>query len=309
MDKKLRSAQIDLRLAEIEEAYEVVKSIVEGQGASIARENLRNVKGIGASSQGLEGVDWDSWVGRVNTAEVSMVGHSFGAATTIETLRRSDRFQWISQGIIYDIWGIALVPPESEPDRRIKVPLLGINSEAFMYWSDNFRAAVRVCDETKQHGSLAWLLTVRGTIHISQSDFCILYPRIASLFLKQTIDPRRAIDVNITASLEFLARVVQQPTAPFHRCLEPEKLLELPCVEELPTEHKPDKKWEAVRLKVPHETRSRIVPKVRRKLKRYGGTVGEEKEIWMHMAPSADEIRINKRGRGWLGETELEIQK
>jgi platelet-activating factor acetylhydrolase len=166
-----------------------------------------------------------------------------------------------------------------------------------MYWDDNFRAAVGVCDEVKQQGSLAWLLTVRGTVHISQSDFCILYPKTASLILKQTINARRAIDINISASLEFLAQVMPRPTAPFHRCLESEKLFESPCIERLPTEHKPAEKWTAVRLKLPHETRDRFVPSVRHKLKKYGGVVGEEKEIWMHMAPSAEELKSRYLGR------------
>ena len=298
IDKELRSAQIDMRLAEVEEAYEIIKAIVAGQGAAVQEQNLRNAQGIGSSSRGLEGVDWDCWVGRVNTMQVTMVGHSFGAAATVEILRHAERFRWVGQGIIYDVWGMSLNPSGSDPRHRIRVPLLGINSEAFMYWSDNYRAAVRVCDEAKMHGSLAWLLTVRGTVHVSQSDFCILYPHLASLFLKQTIDPQRTIDVNISTSLEFLARVMPRPVAPFQRCLTPEHLLDLPCAEELPTEHKPDEKWTAVRLKVRHRIRSCVLPKVRRKLKKYGGTVGEEKEIWMHLAPSAEELQRNLLGRG-----------
>ena len=297
VDRELRSAQLDMRLAEVEEAYEVVKSIVAGHGASVAEQNLRNACGIGSSSRGLDGVDWDSWTGRANLTSVSMIGHSFGAATTVEILRHCDRFQWIGQGIIYDIWGIALDPRDTKPGHCINKPLLGINSEAFMYWNDNFRAAVRVCDEAKAQGSLAWLLTVRGTVHISQSDFCILYPHIASLFLKQTIHPHRAIDINVSASLEFLTQVMPQPIAPFHRSLQSEKLLELPCIRQMPTEHKPDEKWTAMRLKVPHEMRSRAVPRLRRKLKKYGGTDGEEKEIWMHIAPSAQELDKKLRNR------------
>ncbi len=70
------------------------------------------------------------------------------------------------------------------------------------------RVATAICDETKYHGHLALLITVRGTIHLSQSDFCILYPHLATMLLKQTIDRRRAIDLNIAASLEFLAKVM-----------------------------------------------------------------------------------------------------
>ena len=306
VDRELRAAQIDMRLAEVEEAYEVVKEIIDGKGAAVAEQNLRKANGIGTSSRGLEGVEWEAWTGRVYKTQVTMAGHSFGAATSTEILRHAERFQWVGQGIMYDIWGMSVKPPESEPRHRIKVPLLGINSEAFMHWNDNFRAATAVCDETKMNGALAWLLTVRGTVHISQSDFCILYPHIASMYLKQTMDPRRAIDVNITASLEFLAEVMPHPISPFHRCLGDEKLLELPCIENLPTVHKPDEQWTAVRLKLPHETRGRIFPKARRTLKKYGNSTGEEKEIWMHMAPTTEELLHKKRGRGCQSNDSIE---
>ena len=296
VDKELRSAQIEMRLAEIDEVYGVVKAIAAGEGSTIAMRNLRNADGSGASSRGLDGVEWGSWKGRLHTTQVTVVGHSFGAAPTVEVLRHADRFQWVGQGIIYDIWGMALSPPESEQRHRITAPLLGINSEAFMYRSDNFSAATGVCNEATMHGSLAWLLTVRGTVDISQSDFAILYPNIASMALKETINPRRAIDVTINASLEFLQHVMPTPIAPFHRCFENERLLELPCVDKLPTEHRPDEKWRALRSKLPEEARTRISPKRSRRLKRSGGLEGR-KEVWMHMAPGPDDVR-RKVGRG-----------
>lgn len=278
-----------MRLAEIHEVYDIVKAINSGDGYAVSQQKLRNADGIGGSSLGLVGVNWDCWTGRVRTSQVTMIGHSFGAAATIEVLRHADRFPWIGQGISYDIWGLALKPPEPDPTNHISLPLLGINSEAFMYWEDNLQAAVAICDEARMHGSLAWLLTVRGTMHISQSDFCILYPLTASLLLKQTINPRRAIDININASLEFLAKVMPRPIAPFHRCSDNERLLELPCLKVLPTVHKPSKKWTAIRLKVPHGARTRIMPIVKRNLK-MGGDVDGEKEVWMHIAPSAGKL-------------------
>lgn len=297
VDHDLRTAQIDLRLAEVEEAYEVMRTIADGMGLSVAEKNLRNANGIGAPSRGLEGMDWTAWRGRVDTNQVTMVGHSFGAATTIELLRHEERFQWASQGIMYDIWGMALAPPEPESRHHIKVPLLGINSEAFMYWADNFNAARTVCQEARDHGALTWLMTVRGTVHISQSDFPILYPHIASGILSQTMDPRRAIDVNISASLEYLARVMPHPIFPFHGYIGNDNFLQVPAIDHLPDEHKPDEKWLAVRLKVPHEIKRRAVPKLRRRVKQYGGIAGEDKEIWMHISPTEEDLRIKRRGR------------
>jgi len=73
-------------------------------GDQVARANMRlKSVGIGGSSRGLKGVDWESWRGRVYLQQVTMLGHSFGAATTVEDLRNQECFQSIGQGIIYDI--------------------------------------------------------------------------------------------------------------------------------------------------------------------------------------------------------------
>jgi platelet-activating factor acetylhydrolase len=44
---KLRKAQIELRLAEIEEAYKVVCKICEGRGEEVAQKNLRREGYVG----------------------------------------------------------------------------------------------------------------------------------------------------------------------------------------------------------------------------------------------------------------------
>ena len=103
IDTELRAAQIDMRLAEIQEAFDIVKAINSGNGSVLSQQNLRNADGIGGSSRGLVGVNWECWTGRVRTSQVTMVGHSFGAATTVEVLRHTDRFAWVGLGVSYDI--------------------------------------------------------------------------------------------------------------------------------------------------------------------------------------------------------------
>jgi platelet-activating factor acetylhydrolase len=104
IDYHFRKSQLRMRLAEISEAYRVVRKICRGKGRSIAQKNLRVKGAIGASSRGLDGVDWNEWRDRLYLDNVTIVGHSFGAATTIEVLRSSQGFEYIGQGIIYDIW-------------------------------------------------------------------------------------------------------------------------------------------------------------------------------------------------------------
>ncbi|EHK96288.1 putative Platelet-activating factor acetylhydrolase [Glarea lozoyensis 74030] len=203
-----------------------------------------------------------------------MIGHSFGAATTIEVLRHQDRFKYVGQGIIYDIWGAAIQPPEEEPGHRIHTPLLGINSEAFMYWNDNF-----------------------------------------DLFLKMTVNPRRAIDLNINASLEFLRHVMPDRISAMNRGRN-EHLLDVRTLDKLPAEHKPDERWMAMRLRIPHEARIRLTPRwIRRAVRKkrleskadgkpisslpkdplgrvLDGLESLEMgdEVWMHVAPTKEEL-------------------
>ena len=139
-----------MHFAEREEAYGVVKAVAASKGSAVAERDLLKAEGIGASSRGLDDMGLDSEKWRLNTTQVTMVGHSFGAATIIEILRHADRFQLVGQGIMHDIWCIALNPPESGPKHHINAPLLGINPEAFIYWSDNFSATTRVCDEARR---------------------------------------------------------------------------------------------------------------------------------------------------------------
>lgn len=309
VDGRLRSAQIEMRLAELEEAYHVMHMIDNGEGSKIDNVNLRHTGNIGSSTRGLDGIDWDSWAGRCHLDQVTMLGHSFGAATTVEALRHVDRFKFLGQGIIYDIWGAALNPPEDEPKHRIRTPLLGINSEAFMYWPHNFDVVMSLCKEAKEQGALCWLMTVRGSVHISQSDFSLLYPRLASLFLKMTVNPQRAIDLNINATLEFLKLVMPGRISAMNRGTN-EGLLEVSTLDKLPEEHKPIEKWIARRLRIPHELSLRLMPKRARPYVQYRDKELREKlprdpkgnlliglesirpgeEVWMHVAPTREEL-------------------
>ncbi|ESZ97347.1 hypothetical protein SBOR_2277 [Sclerotinia borealis F-4128] len=328
VDGILRSAQIQLRLAEIEEAYYVMTQIHHGNGSLVAQANLRESSPgrMGGSSRGLKGIDWESWKNRFHLQQVTMLGHSFGATTAVEALRyQTKRFPYISQGILYDPWGGAIQPADCESEYQIHSPLLCINSEAFMYWPSNFSRIMSLCREAKSQGTLCWMLTVRGSVHISQSDFSLLYPKVSSFLLKMTVNPRRALDLNINASLEFLKMVMPKRISAMNRGTN-EKLLEVKELDQLPVVHQPQEKYIAQKLRIPHEMRVRLTPQWARKYtigktnkcqeegcndKNERGKqkmknvardplghvlfgledleVGEE--IWMHVAPTADELK------------------
>jgi len=295
VDHELRNAQISLRLAELDEAYRVMCEICLGNGQLIEEKNLRKPPYKGSSSRGLRGVDWQGWKGGFHLDQVTMLGHSFGAATTVEVLRHSDRFKFISQGIIYDIWGAAINPPEDDPSHRIHTPLLGINSEAFMYWPSNFKAVTSLMEEAQAQNAPTWLLTVRGTVHISQSDYSILYRHLCAVLMKMTANPKRALDINIGATLEYLTKVSPICRAMAARSMPSEHFLDTACLETIPNDHRPTDNMLAFRLRIPHEFRNRVLPTITRKFKRKKqprapGTEGNDDEIWMHIKSETDVV-------------------
>lgn len=352
VDRELRDAQMALRLAEIEEAHHVLQLVAAGRGDEVAAANLRRKGYVGASSRGLDGVDWDAWRGAFCTENATMAGHSFGAATTVEVLRSEKRFEWCGQGVIYDIWGAAVAPvaetededededeaqeaaeaaspvddddentmaPSSSSlspsarhdplhpharDRPLHSPLLGINSEAFTYWPSNFATASSLVHQAQRRAP-SWLLTLRGTVHISQTDFSLLYPKTCALALKMTADPTRAMDINVNASLEFLRRVLPpRLSAVFARAMAQERVLEAPVLPTVPSERRPGHRWVAARLRIPNEFRHRVLPRVVRKAKRAVGWVAEEAkgesggghgtawdEVWMHVKSGDEDVR------------------
>ncbi|KAK7742420.1 hypothetical protein SLS62_010728 [Diatrype stigma] len=301
VDIKLRNAQIELRMAEIEEAYYALELINNGQGDLVYRSNLRKEGNIGSSSKGLEGIDWTEWTGRMFLTDVTMMGHSFGGATTIQVVRQADRFPWLGQGILLDAWGAAMPVFEETTHERLRKPILVINSEAFMYWPENFQKIVNVCKEADDRGVPCWNLTIKGTTHLSQSDFAILYFHWMSLFGKTMANGRRSIYLTVNSSVEFLRKMLPIEQLLGTNWVE-EGLLETESqgVDNVPDEHKPDAKWTAARLKIPHELRLRFIARFHRSktlevardakgkplvgVKRF--VLGDE--IWMHCSPTSD---------------------
>ncbi|KAI1455904.1 platelet-activating factor acetylhydrolase, isoform II-domain-containing protein [Annulohypoxylon moriforme] len=303
VDTELRHAQIEMRMSEIEEAYYALELLNNGQGDWIYENNLRKKGNAGSSSTGLEGVDWSDWEGKLMLGNVTAMGHSFGGATTVEIVRQSDRFPYISQGILLDTWGQATPKPGEITHQSLHKPLLGINSEAFMHWPENFRRLNDIAKEAKDGGAFCWMMTIRGSTHLSQTDFAILYPQWMSIFMKTMVNPRRAVYLTVNSSLEFLSRVLPLEFISGNAWVN-EGILQTKVLtaDELPPEHRPDDKWTASRLRIPNELRLRAIHWIRRRPK--ASTVATDikgrplkslanyalgSEVWMHFSPTREE--------------------
>ena len=289
VDTELRTAQIEMRLAEIEEAFHVLCMINNGQGDEVTHQNLRRKGYVGASSHGIGEIDWREWQGRLALDGVTAMGHSFGGATTAQILRLKDRFSWIGQGVLLDPWG----PATPESSSRVSKPLLSIGSEAFMHWKENFDRVHDICQEAGREGAPAWMLTIRGSTHLSQTDLAMLYPNWMSLFMKTIVSPRRALSLTVTTTLEFLRIAGPRVSQGYQVHWANERLLEQGGVssEDISLEHRPDEKWIAARLKIDHEFSLRMSRWLRWSRSRSDNPPGALKslapgsEVWVHHTP------------------------
>ncbi|KAL0935186.1 platelet-activating factor acetylhydrolase [Colletotrichum truncatum] len=305
VDTELRTAQIEMRMNEIEEAYRVLGYINQGRGREVAAMNLRRKGNVASSSKGLTGIEWDDWTGRLFLENVTMMGHSFGGATTVESLR-SESLSWVGQGIILDAWGSATPRAGEDARHRVKKPLLAIGSEAFMHWQENFDRLVDICNEARAENALTWMLTIRGSTHLSQTDFAILYSTWMDLLMKTLVNPLRAIYLTISPTLEFLKITLPAEQTKYSMWVD-EKILKSAEASSTPEavvkqDHRPDDKWIAVRLKVDNEASLRIKNWIRHKkrvLYRKGegsglpsGLInwGEGNELFIHFSPGLQPV-------------------
>ncbi|KAK1967983.1 platelet-activating factor acetylhydrolase [Colletotrichum sublineola] len=300
VDTELRTAQIEMRMTEMEEAYRILGYINSGRGHEVEAMNLRRKGNVASSSKGLTGIMWEDWKDRMFLDNVTIMGHSFGGATTVETLR-TESLTWVGQGIILDAWGPATPRAGDDARHRVKKPLLSIGSEAFMHWQENFDRLVEICDEARAEGALTWMMTIRGSTHLSQTDFAILYATWMDLLMKTLVNPLRAIYLTISPSLEFL-KITLPPEHTKYSMWVDEKILKTTEPPSAPLDavthdHRPDDRWIAVRLKVDNEATLRLKSWFRHKRrvllrKGQGSGIpsrlidwGEGNEVWMHVSP------------------------
>ncbi|KAG7106537.1 Platelet-activating factor acetylhydrolase like protein [Verticillium longisporum] len=304
VDTELRTAQIDMRMAEMEEAFHVISLINDGKGSAVSATNLRRQGNVASSSQGLGGIRWDNWTGRMLTNNMTVMGHSFGGATTVQCLRKSS-LTWVGQGIILDAWGPA-TPAAGEA--RISKPLLSIGSEAFMHWQENFERLVDLCHEAREENpaTLTWMLTIRGSTHLSQTDFAVLYSTWMDLLAKTVVNPLRAIYLTVAPSLEFLKMTLPREQSANDMWVDEQILrtMQAPADPEavMGQEHRPSDKWIAVRLKVDNEVSWRARGWFRQKRRALWRERSDEEpeglvdwdrgdEVWMHFSPGEEVVR------------------
>ena len=84
------------------------------------------------------------------------------------------------------------------------VPSLHVISEQFLKWQENYRAIGPLLQESRSASSFARAFYLKGSAHLSQSDFHLLFPRVCRHYFHAHSDAEKNMDVNIRAGIEFL---------------------------------------------------------------------------------------------------------
>ncbi|ORX88355.1 hypothetical protein K493DRAFT_319532 [Basidiobolus meristosporus CBS 931.73] len=193
---QFRRGQLLFRVSEVQQTIQMLQRLNNG-------ENIEEGKARTESESQFQN--------RLDFSNVVMAGHSFGAATTVETLRTEKSF--FRCGILLDPWVFAL-EHESSNWRgglvpTLDKPVLTINSEGFTNWKESFDILLPFLNANRER-SRSPFLTVKESRHMNQSDFPILFRTVYGLKDKFSgkIDPEVAINLNNRAILQFLRNTV-----------------------------------------------------------------------------------------------------
>ncbi|KAI1139862.1 PAF acetylhydrolase [Hypoxylon sp. FL0543] len=168
---EFKRAQLDFREAEIEEAVRVLKLINEGYGEDVFKKNARG-----------EGADFKNWAGRLNTDEMVVAGHSYGATGAMQALRGGPSSERPFKGAI-------ILDPGKHSGRLnddIRVPVLVVHSNSWsskssiFYGRAHFDTVKDIVENNVLRKMPSWFATSLGTSHPSVTDAPLLEPLLLS---------------------------------------------------------------------------------------------------------------------------------
>jgi len=190
-------AQLSFREAEIEEAVRVMKMINNGEGETLYRINSRG-----------EGATLANWTGRLNTDDMIIAGHSYGATGALQALAGGPTDKKPFKGAIILDPGKSSGPLNTD----IRVPMLVVHSNT---WSSHtslfyggrahFDTVKELVVQNNERGNPSWFMTSLGTSHPSVTDAPLLEPLLLSFTTGASIDVYQGLRQYVHVATDFLA--------------------------------------------------------------------------------------------------------
>lgn len=180
-----RNKQLHIRRTECQKALDILTALNEGKPVTNIMDSLFKASGF----QGIMDLD-----------RVAIAGHSFGGATTFETLAFDKRFKL---GLALDPW---MVPLLNDDDmlKNITQPILFVNMEKFQT-----KTNLRHLSKLEGNNSVERkFITVRNAVHLDQCDMPFICGPITYKFLSgfSWVNPLTVTDITSCLMLEFLSK-------------------------------------------------------------------------------------------------------
>ncbi|XP_075209992.1 platelet-activating factor acetylhydrolase-like [Lycorma delicatula] len=182
----IRNKQLKQRQEECVKVMNLLYEINEGKAENILKTsfNILDLKGC---------LDFSS---------ACMMGHSFGAATSLYNLAEDHRFK---VGVILDAW---MFPLKEEKDLEVTQPLLFVNTQTFHIPSN--LEAIKTYLKKPSESTARTLFTIKSTTHETQTDTAMVLGHWLDFFMKK-LDPRIGAKINSFLILQFLHKSVGLP--------------------------------------------------------------------------------------------------
>lgn len=182
----LRNRQVQQRSEEVRKTLDLLQLLNDGG-------EIRNMMG--------GDFDFSQFQGRLNLDLVAVMGHSFGGATTIQTLSEDQRFKC---GICLDCWMFPL--HRDLYGRGVDQPFMFINSFEFQ-WAENVSSMMKLVKPVDETGiSKCFLVTLKGTTHFTQTDAPYIVPTFYKKFNLASLDKYISFSVNSELCHSFFKR-------------------------------------------------------------------------------------------------------
>ncbi|XP_060522392.1 platelet-activating factor acetylhydrolase-like isoform X2 [Cylas formicarius] len=186
-----RNEQLKVRAAEF---CAVLDYLIGLQRGEAPRNIMRNAPDVASADVILE-----DFAGHLDLDSVTVMGHSFGAATALYALSIRKEFK---QGILLDPW---MFPVKGERlEEKVRQPLLFVNTQTFHIGS-NVDAMAKMLTNADSE-----IYTIRHTTHESQTDSVLLIGYWLNWFMKK-LDPLQALRINNCLILRFLNKTLGYP--------------------------------------------------------------------------------------------------
>ncbi|KAG9522660.1 PAF acetylhydrolase, partial [Aureobasidium melanogenum] len=192
---ELKEAQLTFRQAEIEETVRVLRTINDGDGATIFEMNPRK-----------EGEHLASWTGQLDMTNVTISGHSYGATGAFRALKGAPCPERPFHGAIILDPGKSSGPLNHDVD----VPVLVVHSNSWsrkhsiFFGQPHFNVVKDLVQNVNQRGKAGWFMTSLGTSHPSVTDAPLIEPTLLSWTTGSTINVVDGVRMYVNVTEEFM---------------------------------------------------------------------------------------------------------